>query len=149
MRTILFTLLLALCATDMRAQDTTEASPLTSAFNQKAYTETGDNGYLRLLKPLPISHFRVRADKQTGPDGTIYYTCVKMQSTEHPDVSIEYGFYMNNHHKGRLMINGNPVDGIGTVGDDGWISYDMQPYGPNLLITEVQGNFPCADFIFE
>lgn len=123
-------------------------SELEKEVNSGSYVETNDNGYLQLKKELPIKLFRVDASHSIGPDGTIYYTCLKIRSKSNPDFEIEYGYYMNKNHKGRLTINGNPVDNIGNALHDGYIYYNLTPYANDLYIWGVQNNFPVKEFIY-
>lgn len=123
-------------------------SPLASAITAGKYVNTDANGYLRLTEQLPIKLFRVDAFHSQGPDGTIYYTCLKIKSRSNPDLDIEYGYYMNKNHKGRLTINGNPVDNIGNALHDGYIYYNLTPYGNDLYIWGIQNNFPVKEFIY-
>lgn len=123
-------------------------NPLADAMSRGAYTATGNNGYLALKQPLPIKMFRVDASHAEGPDGTINYTCLTIKSKSNPALEIEYGYYMNRNHKGRLTINGAPVDNIGNAFHDGYIYYNLTPYGHDLYISAVQTNFPAAEFIY-
>lgn len=123
-------------------------SPLAVAVSNGKYSATGNNGYLALSTPLPIRMFRVDASHTTGPDGTINYTCLMIKSKSNPKLEIEYGYYMNRNHKGRLLINGEPVDNIGNALHDGYIYYNLTPYGNDLYIWGVQTNFPAAEFIY-
>lgn len=123
-------------------------SELEKEVNSGSYVKTNDNGYLQLKKELPIKLFRVDASHSIGPDGTIYYTCLKIRSKSNPDLEIEYGYYMNKNHKGRLTINGNPVDNIGNALHDGYIYYNLTPYANDLYIWGVQNNFPVKEFVY-
>lgn len=123
-------------------------SPLAKAISDGAYTKTNDNGYLRLKQPLPIRLFRVDASHAEGPDGTINYTCLKIKSKSNPKLELEYGYYMNRNHKGRLTINGQPADNIGNALHDGYIYYNLTPYANDLYIWGVQTNFPAPEFVY-
>lgn len=105
-----------------------------------ATTPTGDNRYLQLDQPLPIQRLRVNSAVASGTDGTIYYTCLLIRSHAHPELQLEWGQYMNQNHKGRLMVNGEPLDHIGTLQSDGSLLYDLTPYGSDLYVWGIQVN---------
>lgn len=125
-----------------------DISPLVGMIGEGRYTDAKDNGYYKLQEPLPIKLFRVDASHAVGPDGTINYTCIKVKSKSNPNLDIEYGYYMNNRHKGRLTINGEAVDNIGNALHDGYIYYNLTPYGNDLYIWGVQKNFPVSEFLY-
>lgn len=133
---------------DLSAQSTPSWQPLahfvTPAPSQRkplvALSPTGDNRYNRLEQPLPVRRMRVNSAVTSGTDGTIYYTCLQIRSMARPDLVIEWGQYMNQNHKGRLLVNGEPQDHVGSLQPDGSLLYDLSPYGSDLYVWGMQDN---------
>ena len=106
------------------------------------------NGYMHIADEPAINIFRVDANVCSGIDGTPNDTAVLIRSHSNPNLTIEYAFSMNREHKGRLIVNGSPVDNVGNALHDGYVYYNLSPYANDLYVWGVQRNFPMSEYLF-